>query len=226
MSTGHTIRPRRGAAPSVSRPPRRVERSGIGCSTAPHLVDGTNVVARSGWVSARAGVSARGRHGLGWGHGLGWHRFRQLFLSLALRTHLHRYPFTVDSAMAGPRPLGADPVRFWRADARRVVAGARFRSPIATRPRPTAPLGPGSVVQSTRLTVRLEGARLGRDQRPVAFATDGEADDVLAAVVVLDEGPDDDRRAAFRGLHLGPVQGRCDLEDLHGHHGKPGSRGL
>lgn len=47
------------------------------------------------------------RHGLGWGHGLGWHRFRQLFLSLALRTHLHRYPFTVDSAMAGPRPLGA-----------------------------------------------------------------------------------------------------------------------
>jgi hypothetical protein len=51
------------------------------------------------------------RHGLGW-HGLGWHRVRQLFLSLALRTHLHRYPFTVDSAMAGLRPLGADPVRF------------------------------------------------------------------------------------------------------------------
>jgi hypothetical protein len=50
------------------------------------------------------------RHGLGWGHWLGRHRSRQLLLSLALRTHLHRYPSTVDSAIAGPRPLGADPV--------------------------------------------------------------------------------------------------------------------
>jgi hypothetical protein len=130
VSTGHTIRPRRRAAPSVSRPPRRVERLGIGCSTASHLVDGTSGVPSSG-----GGCRLGRRHGLGWGHGfgrghgLGWHRSRQLLLSLALRTQFHRYPSTVDSAMAGPRPLGADLVRVWRADARWVVAGARFRSP-------------------------------------------------------------------------------------------------
>jgi hypothetical protein len=83
------------------------------------VFDGTASCRRHKWgLPARDGSRlGRGsrlgwRHGLGWGHGLGWHRFRQLFPSLALRTHLHRYPFIMDSAMAGPRPLGADRVRF------------------------------------------------------------------------------------------------------------------
>jgi hypothetical protein len=201
----HTIRPRRGAAPPVSRPPRRVERSGIGCSTAPHLVDGTNGIASSGWVSARAGVSARVAA-----------RAR-----VGARARVAPIPTTVPVARlayaSSSLPVHRG-LRYGRAaSARRrpceVLAGLLAGSwpvhdsvrRLATRLRTTAPLGPGSVVQSTRLTVSLEGARIGRDQRPVAFAANEEADDVVAAVVVLDEGPDDDRVAAFRGLHLGPV---------------------
>jgi hypothetical protein len=100
------------------------------------VFDGIASCRRHKWGSQLGRRHGLGRgHGLGWGHGfgrghgLGWHRSRQLLLSLALRTQFHRYPSTVDSAMAGPRPLGADLVRVWRADARWVVAGARFRWP-------------------------------------------------------------------------------------------------
>jgi hypothetical protein len=73
---------------------------------------------------------------------------------------------------------------------------------------------------STRLTVGLEGPWVGRNERAVASAPDGEAHDIAAAVVVLDEGPDDNWVRAFSGLHVRTVQGGCDLEDLHAYHGK------
>jgi hypothetical protein len=76
--------------------------------------------------------------------------------------------------------------------------------------------------QSAGLTVGLEGPLVGRNERLVAFAADGEADDVSVAVVGFNEGPDYDGVRAFRGLHLRTVQGGCDLKDLHSHHGKPG----
>jgi hypothetical protein len=79
---------------------------------------------------------------------------------------------------------------------------------------------------STGLTVELEGPRVGWDERAVAFAADGEADHVAAAVVILDDGPDDDGVSALRGLHLGAVQGGCDLEDVHGRHGNGGDLSL
>ena len=81
-------------------------------------------------------------------------------------------------------------------------------------------------VQSTSLTVTLEGSLVGRNEGPVAFAGNGEADDVAAAVVVLDESPDNDGARAFGGLHLRTVQGGCDLKDLHRRHSKPGDPGL
>ena len=70
--------------------------------------------------------------------------------------------------------------------------------------------------QSTSLTVGLEGPRVGRNERAVASASDGEAHDLAAAVVALDEGPDDDGIRAFSGLHVCTVQSGCDLEDSRG----------
>jgi hypothetical protein len=74
--------------------------------------------------------------------------------------------------------------------------------------------------QSASLAVGLEGALVGRNERPVAFASDGKADDVSVTAILLDEGPDDDGIRTVRGVHLRPVQGGCDLKDLHVHHGK------
>ena len=100
-----------------------------------------------------------------------------------------------------------------------------LRQPPPTSPRNAAwkvPRGTRINDQSASLTVGLEGPLVGRNECPVAFAADGETDDVSVAVIVLDEGPDDDGVRAFRGLHLRTVQGGCDLKDLHSHHGKPG----
>ena len=75
--------------------------------------------------------------------------------------------------------------------------------------------------QSAGLTVGLEGPLVGGNECLVAFAADGEADDVSVAVVGFDEGPDDDGECAFRGLHVRTVQGGCDLKDLHSHKVNP-----
>ena len=76
--------------------------------------------------------------------------------------------------------------------------------------------------QSASLTVGLESALVGRNECPIAFAADGEADDVSVGVIVLYEGPDDDGVRAVRRLHLRPMQGGGDLKDFHLHHGKRG----
>jgi hypothetical protein len=68
---------------------------------------------------------------------------------------------------------------------------------------------------STRLTVGLKGGGVGLDERSRPAGADRKADDIAAAVVVLDKSPDDDGIAAVPGVHLGAVQGRRDLEDLH-----------
>jgi hypothetical protein len=92
-----------------------------------------------------------------------------------------------------------------------------------------APVGAGALGQapvaatadwSAGLTVGLEAVRVGRGERALALGAHGEADDVGGAIVFLDEGLDDDGTGALRGLHLGAVQSRCDLEDLHRPHGK------
>jgi hypothetical protein len=75
---------------------------------------------------------------------------------------------------------------------------------------------------SQPVTVGLEGVLVGRNECPVAFAVDGEADDVSVGVIVLDEGPNDDGVRAGRGVHLRPVQGGCDLKDIYLRHGKRG----
>jgi hypothetical protein len=92
--------------------------------------------------------------------------------------------------------------------------------------RPGAWITRGSWVSelSTRLTVGLEGPWVRWNERAVASAPDREAHDVAAAIVALDEGPDDNWIRAFCGLHVRTVQRGCDLEDLHAHHGKPPTR--
>jgi hypothetical protein len=79
-----------------------------------------------------------------------------------------------------------------------------------------------AAVTSTSLGVGLERLWIRSDEGPVAFTADGKPDHVATAVVVLDERPDDDRESALRGLHLGSVQGGCDLHDPHRRHGRRG----
>ena len=77
-----------------------------------------------------------------------------------------------------------------------------------------------ATITSTSLAVGLERLWIGSDEGSVVFTGDGKPDDIAAAVVVLDERPDDDGECALRGLHLGAVQGGCDLHDLHRRHGR------
>jgi hypothetical protein len=79
--------------------------------------------------------------------------------------------------------------------------------------------------QSAGLTVGLEGPLVGGNECLVAFATDGEANDVSVAVVGLDEGPHDDGLRPSGGLHFRTVHGGCDLKDLHVHTISPEIRG-
>jgi hypothetical protein len=79
-----------------------------------------------------------------------------------------------------------------------------------------------ATITSTSLAVGLERLRIWSDQGLVAFTGDSKPDHIATAVVVLDERPDDDRESALRGLHLGSVQGGCDLQDPHRRHGRRG----
>jgi len=82
-----------------------------------------------------------------------------------------------------------------------------------------------SIILSTSLAVGLEGLWIRSDEGSAALTADGKPDHIVTAVVVLDEGPDDDGQSALRGLHLGSVQGGCDLQDLHRRHGRRGHKG-
>jgi hypothetical protein len=86
-------------------------------------------------------------------------------------------------------------------------------------------LAGSSIILSTSLAVGLEGLWIRSDEGSAALTADGKPDHIVTAIVVLDERPDDDGESALRRLHLGSVQGGCDLQDLHPRHGRRGHQG-
>ena len=186
-------------------------------------------VARQARPAAHAATSVRGLphqsdQRLGSGHRLGWwHRLRSRDVARAV----------------APARVGVQ-VRWWhRLRSAHCLAWPRSRLGLlssawptqfialacrALRHRHSRPAG-SSVILSASLAVGLEGLWIRSDKGSVAFTGDGQPDHFMTAVVVLDERPDDDRKSALRGPHLGSVQGGCDLQDLHRRHGRRGHQG-
>ena len=110
-----------------------------------------------------------------------------------------------------------------RAAARRTLSASAPRSRPLSKPSTcdSRPLTSKSVY-SAALTVGIEGVRIRSHERALALAADRETDHLVAAIVVLDNRPHDDREGTVRRLHLGAVQRRCNLQDLHARHGRRG----